>query len=493
MSAYRRVSPLTVFLVLLVFAPIALSSENNISPKVSPRLITDTANNHTAEALIVLAEHADLTQASLLQSKPEKAAFTLDALRSVAERSQAPLRKLLEQRGIAYQSFYIVNAIKVSADRALIQELAARPDVASIDANPVIHTPIPEQSGMDSKLGPELLAPGIEWNIARINAPQVWAMGFKGQGRVVAGADTGVKWDHPAIKNQYRGWDGKSASHAYNWHDATSERLSAPSDPNGHGTFTVSEMVGDDGVGNQVGVAPAAKWIACRSMNRNGDGTPSQYIECFQWLLAPYPDGHPELANPKMAPDAINNSWACPAAEGCSANTLLAAVNAIKAAGIFQAMAVGNSGPNCSTTNDPPEFYANSFSVGSVDAWNNIALTSSRGPVTADKSNRLKPDLTAPGENIRAAVPYNNGYQGYWSGTSMAAPHVAGAVALLWQAKPYLKGNVDGTSSLLKMTATPMKSLLNCGGSGQSIPNNVFGYGLLNIYSAVSLGGILPH
>jgi subtilisin family serine protease len=317
-------------------------------------------------------------------------------------------------------------------------------------------------------------------------------MGYKGQGRVVAGADTGVKWDHPALKVQYRGWNGSTVNHDYNWHDATSEHLSAPSDPNSHGTFTMSEMVGDDGVGNQVGVAPGAKWISCRNMDRNGDGTPSQYIECFQWLMAPYPDGHPELADPKKAPDVINNSWACPATEGCTPTTLLAVVKAVKAAGIFPVMAVGNSGPLCSTTFDPPEFYASSFSVGSTDAYNQIALTSSRGPVTIDNSGRLKPDLTAPGENIRGAVPYNNGYQGYWSGTSMAAPHVAGAVALLWQAKPSLKGRVDATASLLKMTATQFKSSQNCGGSGQNIPNNVFGYGLLNIFKAVG-GGILPH
>ena len=345
---------------------------------------------------------------------------------------------------------------------------------------------------MDSKLGTDLLAPGVEWNVARVNAPQVWALGYKGQGRVVGSSDTGVKWDHPALKVQYRGWNGSTVNHAYNWHDATSDHLSAPSDPNSHGTFTTSEMVGDDGMGNQVGVAPAAKWIACRNMDRNGDGTPTQYIECFQWMMAPYPDGHPEQANPKMAPDVINNSWACPASEGCTVNTLLAAVNAVKAAGIFPVMATGNSGPNCSTVSDPPEFYASSFSVGATDYYNAITLYSSRGPVTADNSGRLKPDLTAPGDNIRAAVPYNNGYQGYWSGTSMAAPHVAGAVALLWQAKPSLKGNVDSTASLMKMTATQMTSVQNCGGLGLSVPNNVFGYGLLNIYKAIG-GGILPH
>jgi subtilisin family serine protease len=112
-------------------------------------------------------------------------------------------------------------------------------------------------------------------------------------------------------------------------------------------------------------------------------------------------------------------------------------------------------------------------------------MYSSRGPVTVDGSGRMKPDIAAPGDNIRAAVPYNNGYQGYWSGTSMAAPHVAGGVALLWQAKPALRGNVDGTETLMKQSAVPMKSTQNCGGSGQNIPNNVYGAGFLNLLKAV--------
>jgi subtilisin family serine protease len=468
------------------------STSDNPSSKISSRLLSDTANGRTAEALIVLTSQADLSKSAALQSRIEKGTFALEALRSLADRTQAPIRKLLEERGIAYQSFYVVNAIKITADRQLINELAQRDDVASVDANPMVRTALPQQTTLDSKLGTDLLAPGVEWNVARVNAPQAWAMGYKGQGRVVGSSDTGVKWDHPALKVQYRGWNGSIATHAYNWHDATSDRLPAPSDPNSHGTFTTSEMVGDDGMGNQVGVAPAAKWIACRNMDRNGDGTPAQYIECFQWMMAPYPDGHPELANPKLAPDVINNSWACPSSEGCTITTLLAVVNAVKAAGIFPVMAAGNSGPNCSTVSDPPEFYASAFSVGATDYYNAITMYSSRGPVTVDNSGRLKPDLTAPGDNIRAAVPYNNSYQGYWSGTSMAAPHVSGAIALLWQAKPSLKGNVDATASLLKMTATQMSSTQNCGGSGLSIPNNVFGYGMLNIYKAIG-GGILPH
>jgi serine protease AprX len=275
--------------------------------------------------------------------------------------------------------------------------------------------------------------------------------------------------------------------HSYSWHDATSDHSPTPVDPQFHGTFTMSEMVGDDGVGNLVGVAPGAKWIACRNMDKHGVGSPAQYIECFDFLLAPYPAGHPELANPAMAPDVINNSWACPPSEGCSVATLQQAVSAMSSAGIFTVAAAGNSGTACSSVNQPPAIYGNAVSVGSTNSLNYISSFSSRGPVTVDGSRRLKPDLVAPGENIRGAIPYNNMYQGYWSGTSMAAPHVAGAVAILWQAKPAkYYGKISATLSVLTQTATHLTSTQTCGTfNGTAIPNAVFGYGLLNILSAV--------
>ena len=248
----------------------------------------------------------------------------------------------------------------------------------------------------------------------------------------------------------------------------------------------MSEMVGDDGVGNHVGVAPGAKFIACRNMDRYGNGSPATYIECFQFLIAPYPVGHPELANPAMAPDVINNSWECPASEGCSLTTLQAIVNAVRAAGIFPVMATGNSGPNCSTVTNSPEIYSSSISVGATDSSNAIAPFSSRGPVTVDGSGRLKPDLVAPGYYIRGAIGYMNMYQNYWMGTSMAAPHVAGAVALLWQAKPALNGQVTETLTRLTQNATPLTGTQNCGSfHGLSVPNATFGAGLLNILKAV--------
>lgn len=454
------------------------------SEKIASRVLSDTANGASTEALVVLSEKADLRPAAALSSKAEKGRFVVNALRAVANRTQAPIRAMLEQRGIPYQSFYIVNMIKLTGNAALMQELADRPDVARIDANPKFRANLPVQTNVDSA-APGAVA-GIEWNIVRVGAGQVWQLGYRGTGRVVGDNDTGVQWDHPALKKQYRGWNGSTANHDYNWHDATSAHSTTPIDPHGHGTFTNSELVGNDGAGNQVGVAPSAKWIACRNMDSGGTGSPSTYTECFEFMMAPYPvGGDPGQGDPTLAPDSINNSWTCPTSEGCSTDTLQAVVDSVRAAGIYPSMAAGNSGSGCSSVSDPPAIYDSSSTVGATTKTNGIAGFSSRGPVTADGSNRIKPDMSAPGDNIRGAVPGGK-YQSGWSGTSMAAPHVAGGIALIWQAKPGLIGDVDATEALLESTTRQLGTTQNCGNTKGKIPNNTFGWGLINLYNAVT-------
>ncbi len=488
MTLSRRFSAIIVValaiaaLTTVVLTTLAPRSGAASNPKIAVRVQTETAHGNATEALIVLTEQADLRAAASLSTKAAKGRFVVNALRSVAGRTQAPIIALLEKRGVPYQSFWIVNMIQVSGNRALLNELAARSDVKQIDANPQVRTDLPTPTALDAP-APDTTKP--EWNVIKVKAPRVWALGFRGEGRVVAGADTGVQWDHPALKAHYRGWNGTNVNHDYNWHDATATHSPTPVDPHSHGTFTVSEMVGDDGLGNQLGVAPGAKWIACRNMTAGGVGSPTTYSECFQFLMAPYPvGGNSNQGDPSKAPDSINNSWGCPPSEGCSANTLLAVVDNVRAAGIFPAVAAGNSGSGCSSITDPPSLYDSSVTVGATDSANVIAGFSSRGPITVDGSNRRKPDISAPGVNVRGAVPTNH-YASGWSGTSMATPHVAGAIALLWQAKPNLIGNVDASEALLTKTAVHKKTTETCGGTQGKVPNNVFGYGVLNIYHAV--------
>lgn len=479
-----------VTVVLVSSVPVHAADPSAAMAKIHPQLARQIAWGQNADALIVLNEQADLSAVDLLPTKAEKGAYVFNALHAVAERTQAPIRKRLQELGIPYESFFSVNMIKINASRDVLYELAGRDEVARLEPNPTVKSTIMPSSGLLSTVvgtAPSTAAPiGITWNLTKVNAPQAWSMGLNGKGIVVASADTGVMWNHPSLQPHYRGWNGSSANHNYNWYDATSAHSPTPIDPQSHGTFTTSEMVGDDGHGNQVGVAPGAKWIACRNMDKNGTGSPATYTACFDFLMAPYPIGHPELANPALAPDIINNSWDCPSSEGCSVNTLQSVVNAVRAAGIFTVMAAGNSGPNCYSVSQPPALYANSVSIGATDSSNKIARFSSRGPVTVDGSGRLKPELVAPGQYIQAAIPYSPWYQNYWSGTSMAAPEVAGGVAILWQAKPQLIGKIPLTESYLTNNATHLTSTQGCGSyAGSAVPNAVFGYGLLNILKAV--------
>ena len=196
----------------------------------------------------------------------------------------------------------------------------------------------------------------IEPGIAYTNAPAVWAEGFTGQNIVVGSADTGVRWTHNALKPHYRGWDGVTADHDFNWHDSihTGGGICGPNSPVPcddffHGSHTTGTAIGADGGANQIGMAPGAKWIACRNMDQ-GVGTPARYIECMEFFLAPYPvGGNPGQGDPTQAPDITINSWGCPGSEGCSVNTLQAAVEGQAAAGIMMVVAAGNSGSSCST------------------------------------------------------------------------------------------------------------------------------------------------
>ncbi len=310
---------------------------------------------------------------------------------------------------------------------------------------------------------------------------------------VIGGQDTGYDWDHPALKNHYRGWDGQDLNNDYSWHDAIHSGggvcgadSPVPCDDYGHGTHTMGIMVGDDGVNNKIGVAPGAKWIGCRNMDQ-GVGTPLTYIECFQWFIAPTA-GDGNNPDPSMAPDIINNSWSCPQSEGCTDPEILrAAVEAVRAAGILTIQSAGNSGPQCATISTPAAIYDASFTVGATTNSDQIAGFSSRGPVTVDGSQRAKPDVAAPGSAIRSSCPGGDGYTSL-SGTSMASPHVAGLAALIISASPDLAGQVGRLELIMAASAVSRTSAQDCPGlPGDQIPNAAYGYGRIDAVAAVRL------
>ncbi len=473
----RRVEVLA--LAALLAAPCLAGGEVPWMEKVHP-LVLERAASGPVEFLVVLDEQADLREAGRFQTKSERGAWVVSQLRAVAERTQATLVERLAQSGVLHRPFWVANMIWVRAGQDTLESMAVRPEVRRIDANPEIAWTPPERSNDAQTQSVET----VEWGIQKVAANQLWALGYRGQGVVVAGQDTGIEWAHAAIKNQYRGWNGTTANHNYNWHDSIhtgggscGANSPIPCDDHDHGTHTMGTMVGDDGGGNQIGVAPDAKWIGCRNMNV-GNGTPATYSECFQWLIAPT-DLAGQNPDPSKSPDVINNSWTCPIEEGCAFDTLETVVLNTRAAGILVVASAGNSGSGCSTVSDPPAIYGASLSVGATDVGDNIASFSSRGPVTVDGSNRLKPDLSAPGVSVRSCVR-GGGYSSF-SGTSMAGPHVVGLAALLMSARPDLKGQVDALETLLEVSSLPRTSAQNCGGiPGTTIPNPIYGYGRID-------------
>jgi subtilisin family serine protease len=493
-SALRLVTCI-LFSIALIASSSAISSVQAEKPgaapssKIAPWVLEKTANGKEAEFLVVLGDQADLRGAETLKTKEEKGRYVRGVLWDKAQSTQGPLLKWLGERKVEHRAFYIVNIIWVKGNLDLAQAMAARPEVSRVEGNPQI-TNLPNPLPVTEEPSQPDSPAAIEQGVTYTRAPEVWTLGFIGQGMVVAGADTGYRWTHAAIKNKYRGWNGAVANHDFNWHDSIHSGGGScgpnsiqPCDDNGHGTHTIGTAVGDDGGTNQIGMAPGAKWIGCRNMNQ-GVGTPATYIECFEFFLAPYPvGGTPAQGDSTKAPDVTTNSWGCPTSEGCSAASLQAAVEAQRAAGIMTVVAAGNAGSSCSTVNDPPAIYDAVYSIGALTNGTDVAASfSSRGPVTLDGSNRLKPDISAPGTSVRSATRTSDTSYGSLSGTSMACPHVAGAVALLWSARPTLRRDVSRTENVLNDSAVDILSVL-CSSTGS--PNNTYGYGRMDIKKAV--------
>jgi serine protease AprX len=462
--------------------------------KIAPEVVADTAEGKSASVVILLADQADVRAAYEMKDQDARGWFVYNTLTQHAARTQASLQGFLTARGVSYQSFWVANMIVATADRSLVEALAARADVARVDSNrPARWIEDPAIANFqDSTDDPN----AIEWGVNNVNAPAVWAQGFTGQGIVIGGQDTGIRWTHSALKPKYRGWDGTTADHNFNWHDsihsgggACGANTTTPCDDSGHGTHTVGSVVGSSGT-NQIGVAPDAKWIGCRNMNV-GVGTPASYTECFQFMMAPT-DLAGNNANPALRPHVLNNSWGCPVDEGCVTGAELETiVNNTQAAGIFVSVSAGNAGPNCETVEDAPAFYDASFSVGAINISNGLANFSSRGPSTFYTPNILKPNISAPGSSVRSCYFSSDTSYGTLSGTSMASPHVVGVVALLWSAHPQLVRDIAATKTLLQNTANPDITVTTqtCGGTPSTqIPNNIFGYGRIDAYAAFFLG-----
>jgi len=423
-----------------------------------------------SEFWVKFAATANLTAAAKMTDRDARGQAVYDALTHTADSSQASVRAYLDSQHVSYTAFWAVNAIHVdSGTTALASRLTAFGGVSGLQLSKQIEL-IKPVSSVAAPTGPD--AP--EWNIQNVNADKVWSQfGDRGEGIVVASIDTGTSYTHPALVNQYRGKRAKPGKfrHNYNWFDPYTHS-GAPTDTNGHGTHTMGTMVGDDGGANQIGMAPKAKWIESDGCC----GSESGLVASGQWMLAPTKtDG--TRPKPAKHPDIVNNSWGYTSpGQQTLFDSIIAAWDA---EGIFGMWANGNIGPGCSSSGAPGS-RPQAYSAGAYDISNNIASFSSRGP---GQSGDIKPNISAPGVNVRSSWPGGSYVQE--SGTSMASPHVAGAVALLWSAVPALKGDVPGTKALLDNSATD-KSDLQCGGTADD--NNVYGEGRLDALKLVQSG-----
>lgn len=452
--------------------------------KIDIEVKKDLEKDEFAEVLVYMKDQLDAenvaqaTKTALLssmtpyQTKLQIRRAVVEALKDKADITQRNIIKYLEQEkekgNVAeFKSYHIVNMLYVKATKEVIENLSFMAEVEKIYKNKTYTLSFPER---DKEIAPS--SNGLEWNIARIGADQVWQLGIDGTGAVVANLDSGVDWSHPALKEKWRGYDPTTGTTnpTGNWFDPI-YNTTLPSDPDGHGTHVMGTMVGQEPDGsNKIGVAPGAKWIAARVFNAAGSTTDRILLDAAEWMLAPG-------GNPDNAPDVVNNSWG--GLDGID-DWYRDAVRSWRAAGIFPVFSAGNQRPGepapwpGSIVN--PANYPESFAVAAVDKNDRRASFSKLGPSPYDET-LIKPNISAPGVSIRSSVP--GGYEGGWSGTSMSAPHVSGTVALLVSANASL--TVDEIEAILSETAEPLTDE-----TYPESPNFGYGYGMVNAFEAVS-------
>ena len=378
------------------------------------------------------------------RTRHERQAALVRALRTRASADQPGLLGLLHRRraqGLVtgVTPLWVVNAVAVTAAPSVVREIAARPEVARV---------VPDETAFVPAGAP------AEPNVDAVGAPALWDLGLTGQGAVVAVMDTGVDASHPDLAAAWRGG-------ADSWYDPNGEHPSVPTDVNGHGTATTGVIVGGAAGGTSLGIAPGARWIGVKIFNDRGVASTSAIHKGFQWLLDP--DGNPATAD---APDVVNASWTGSTA-GCNPE-FQADLRNLRAAGILPVFSAGNYGSAAGTVLSPanlPEAVA----VGAIDDAAVVDPSSSRGPSACDQ--HVVPRLVAPGVGVRTTDLYG-GYLDA-SGTSIAAPHVSGVLALLLGARPEL--SADRQQAALESTA---------GDLGVPGPDNAYGYGRVDALAA---------
>jgi uncharacterized repeat protein (TIGR01451 family) len=482
----------TTAIALIIFvAFLGLASHDSVmaaqdeGSKIEGLLLDRFTADGSADFIVRFAEQADLSAAYSMDWNT-RGEFVYNTLRDTAANSQVNAKAILDLDGLKYQTFIAGNELYVwSGTLAVANELAALPEVYFIRATRTYHIdPIVEVKPLENIVWVgDLLAnkalttvggstDALDWGLVDTGADQFWSnFGVQGDGMVVANIDTGVQWDHPALDQAFK--CGTDPTDPACWLDPSN--ICGPGgacDNAGHGTHTMGTMVGDDdpGLTYQVGMAPNAQWIACKGCESTSC---SEFAlnSCADWILAPG-------ADPANRPNVVNNSWG----GGCGDVWYQAKVQAWVADGIFPAFSAGNSGSGCNTLGSPGD-YQESFGSAAHDSSRTIAAFSSRGPSAFGHDPYTKPNISAPGVDVCSSVP-GGGFECVgWSGTSMASPHTAGAVALLWSCNPGLVGQIDTTFQILQNNADAAPGG-NCGAPPDGEGNYTYGYGYLNVVNA---------
>lgn len=427
--------------------------------EVSPGVRAAIAASPPGQPVPVIVTLADRVDPAAYQvsDRQERDGRLVRALREKAAATQGPLKGFLASRAPGrIAELWAINGVSVVVPPALIDELAAFPGVDVVRLDALVTAP----AASTASTGPS------EWNLDAVRAPTVWSRGYSGDGIVVANMDTGVDALHPDLAPRWRGG-------ANSWYDPNGQHAT-PYDAAGHGTQTMALIVGGDAGGTSIGVAPGAQWIAAKLYDDAGYSTYGKIHLAFQWLLDP--DGS---AATRDEPDVVNASWGLLGTAGTCILEFETDIGILRSAGIGVVFAGGNDGPQDATSLSPAN-NPSAFSVGAVDASAVIASFSARGPSAC--TGGTYPNLVAPGAGVRTADLSFGGSANYaaQSGTSYAAPHVAGAIALLMQAAP--SASVAGIESALVQSALPL---------GPAGPDNAFGHGLLDIDAAfLLLGGL---
>ncbi|WP_436534386.1 S8 family serine peptidase [Actinoplanes sp. HUAS TT8] len=444
--------------------------------KIASDLTDRFRTQPSSDFWITFENKADLAPAKKIADWTARGRFVYDALTAAAKTSVASVSSDLDRAGVKYTSYPIANAVLVKGGtEKLALTVASRVQVAEIHTTPqaALVTPVDEKAPAASRA---TVDETVTWGLESIHAPQAWAMGATGAGITVSNLDSGVQFDHPALLHQYRGTkpDG-TVDHNYNWMATRGSCTTAPCDDNGHGTHTMGTMVGSDGT-DHVGVAPDAQWIATNGCC-DSSGVES-LLSSGWWLLAPT-DLQGNNPDPSKRPHVVNNSWG-QTVEHNFDNFFQAIDEAWTAAGIFSVWSSGNTTPyaDCDSVSSPGS-AEDAYSVGAYSSDGTLASFSRKGE---GENGKIKPEISAPGDAVRSSYPNNTYIE--MSGTSMAAPHIAGAVADLWSYDPTLIGQVDETRRLLGESAVDVDDT-ECGGTAEI--NNKYGEGRLDLVRLLEL------